>query len=93
MIGFSDIQAEIAAQLIKKGLNVWISNQRSLEEIKAYIIQLGAWVGKLEEAKGLVNTYQNRIEEIKTITDGWGRRPKVYFEEWYDPLISGISWG
>ena len=92
VIGFSDIQAEIAAQLIKKGLNVWISNQRSLEEIKAYIIQLGAWVGKLEEAKGLVNTYQNRIEEIKTITDGWGRRPKVYFEEWYDPLISGISW-
>lgn len=92
VIGFSDIQADIAAQLIKKGLNVWVSNQRSVEEIMAYIIQLGSWVGKQEEAIALVNDYQKRLEEIQSITQKWGKRPKVYFEEWYDPLISGISW-
>lgn len=92
VIGFSDIQAEIAAQLIKRGLNVWVSNQRTLKEIMAYIIQLGSWVGKKEQASELVNGYQNRLKEMKTITEAWDKKPKVYFEEWYDPLISGISW-
>jgi len=92
VIGFSDIQAEIAAQLIKRGINVWVSNQRSLQEIMAYIIQLGSWVGKQAEATELVKGYQSRLNEIKAITASWKRRPRVYFEEWYDPLISGISW-
>ncbi|MAY83470.1 MAG: cobalamin-binding protein [Flavobacteriales bacterium] len=92
VIGFSDIQADIASQLIKKGINVWVSNQRSLKEIMAYIIQLGSWVGKQEEATELVKNYQSRLDEIKTITQSWENKPKVYFEEWYDPLISGISW-
>jgi iron complex transport system substrate-binding protein len=78
--------------LIKQGINVWVSNQRSVQEIMAYIIQLGCWVGKKEQAIELVNDYQKRLAEIKAITQKWKRRPKVYFEEWYDPLISGISW-
>ena len=92
VIGFSDIQAEIASKLIKRGVNVWVSNQRSIEEIMAYLIQVGFWVGKQEEATQLVDCYLKRLEEIRSITHAWEKRPKVYFEEWFDPLISGISW-
>jgi len=92
VIGFSDIQAEIASKLIKRGVNVWVSNQRSIGEIMAYLIQVGSWVGKQEEATHLVECYLKRLEEIRSITQAWEKRPKVYFEEWFDPLISGISW-
>lgn len=92
VIGFSDIQAEIAQQLIKRGITVWVNNHRSLDEILKMIVQLGAIVGRTETCLNLVNNYQKRILEIREITSKWKVKPRVYFEEWYDPLISGIQW-
>ena len=92
VIGFSDIQANIAKTLIEKGITVWINNHRSVEEILNMIIQLGALVGKLPQALQLVESIEKEINRIKAITTTWSRRPKIYFEEWYDPLITGIQW-
>ena len=92
VIGFSDIQAEIAQELIKRGITVWVNNHRSVVEILKMIVQLGAMVGRAETCLNLVNHYQKRILEIQEITSKWKVKPKVYFEEWYDPLISGIQW-
>tara|TARA_R110000868_G_scaffold115452_1_gene308259 strand:- start:423 stop:1226 length:804 start_codon:yes stop_codon:yes gene_type:complete len=92
VIGFSDIQADIAQQLIKKGITVWVNNHRSVEDIMKMIVQLGALVGRTQTCLDLVHHYQNRISEIQKITAQWNVKPKVYFEEWYDPLISGIQW-
>lgn len=92
VIGFSDIQADIAAELIKKGITVWVNNHRSVEGIQQMILQLGLWLDKREETEKLVETYQKRISEITDLVDAFPKRPTVYFEEWYDPLISGIGW-
>jgi iron complex transport system substrate-binding protein len=92
VIGFSDIQAEIAKKLIERGLTIWVNNHRSIEDTFKMIIQLGALVGKKEEAMDLLHSYQLRIEQIKKEVKNWKRKPTVYFEEWYDPLISGIQW-
>tara|TARA_B110000046_G_scaffold57595_2_gene64378 strand:- start:52974 stop:53777 length:804 start_codon:yes stop_codon:yes gene_type:complete len=92
VIGFSDIQAEIAQQLIKKGITVWVNNHRSVDEILKMIVQLGSLVGRTATCLDLVNHYQKRILEIQEIVSHWKVKPKVYFEEWYDPLISGIEW-
>mgnify|MGYP001148777617 FL=1 len=67
VIGFSDIQADIAQQLIKKGITVWVNNHRTVEEIMKMIVQLGALVGRTETCLDLVHHYQKRIEEIKLI--------------------------
>ncbi|MET0636066.1 MAG: cobalamin-binding protein [Chitinophagaceae bacterium] len=92
VIGFSDIQAGIAQQLIARGITVWINNQRTVAGIYAMIIQLGSLVGKTDDATKLVSRYQAIIEQIKQTGDSFTTKPKVYFEEWYDPLISGIGW-
>ena len=92
VLGFSDIQADIAKELIKAGVNVWISNHRSLKETLSYILQLGAMVGALEKAQQLVQVYIDKINQIKSLSSKYSKKPKVYFEEWYDPLISGIQW-
>ncbi len=92
VVGFSDLQANIAQALIKEGLNVWITNQRSIAEIMSTMVQLGSMVGKREAAIELVRTYQKQFESARTEIQKWERKPKVYFEEWYDPLITGIRW-
>lgn len=92
VIGFSDIQADIARSLIEKGVTVWVNNYRSVQGIMNMIVQLGALVGKEGLALHLVKGYKLEIERIKLITSKWQLKPKIYFEEWYDPIISGIEW-
>jgi len=92
VIGFSDIQADIAQELIKQGVTVWINNHRSILEIKRMIFQLGSILGKVEEAQLLLAQYDKRITEIQKQVSLYPIRPRVYFEEWYDPLITGIQW-
>jgi len=92
VMGFSDIQADIAQKLIKRGIGVWITNHRSVKEIFTFIMQLGALFNRKEAALKLVEDYTERMVEIQAVSKGWKRRPSVYFEEWYDPLISGICW-
>ncbi len=92
VIGFSDIQANIAKTLIENGVNVWINNHRSVEDIFRMIIQLGVLVDQKDKALELVHKYKVRMDEIHAISTSWTVKPKVYFEEWYDPIITGIQW-
>lgn len=91
-IGFSDIQAEIAAELIRNGVEVWIANHRSVAEILTYVRRLGAWVGASERADRLANELQSGLDRIAADSARLPRRPKVYFEEWDEPPITAIRW-
>ncbi|MBL4863218.1 MAG: cobalamin-binding protein [Crocinitomicaceae bacterium] len=92
VLGFSDLQADIAAELIRKGLNVHIFNQRSIHEIFGMILTLGAMVGQQDQAKQWVHKIEEKIASIKQQALTRKGKPKVYFEEWNDPMISGIQW-
>lgn len=92
VIGFSDIQADIARSLIKAGVEVWISNHRSVSGILSYIRRLGGMVGAWKEADAFAAELEEHVHQVATRARGWGARPKVYFEEWDDPQISGIRW-
>lgn len=92
VIGFSDIQADIARDLIRAGVEVWISNHRSVEGIVAYIRRLGAMVGVADKADRYAAEAQAHIAAIERAAAALPRRPRVYFEEWDEPPISGIRW-
>ncbi|QOW25856.1 cobalamin-binding protein [Lysobacter sp. H23M47] len=92
VLGFSDIQADIAADLIRAGVEVWISNHRSVDGIIDYIRRLGALVGAADRSAELAATLETRLEAIRRRASTLPRRPKVYFEEWDEPQISAIQW-
>jgi iron complex transport system substrate-binding protein len=92
VIGFSDIQADIARDLIKRGLTVLVFNQRSVAEILDMIRTLGALVGASDRAAKLVAELESGLDAIRAQADGLGKRPRVYFEEWDEPMISAIRW-
>ncbi len=91
-IGFSDIQAEIAQALIKAGVEVWISNHRSVDGILSYIQRLGALVGCAEQAAHYASYLASRLARVQQAAADLPRRPQVYFEEWDTPVITGIQW-
>ncbi len=91
-IGFSDIQAEIAAELIRRGVEVWIANHRSVAEILDYVRRLGALVGASAKAEALADRLTEGLDSIKATAAKLPVRPRVYFEEWDEPRISGIRW-
>ncbi len=92
VIGFSDLQADIAAQLIRAGVQVTIFNQRSVAEIFSMLYQLAAMVGQAEQGLQRIEAMQRRLADIAQAASSLRRRPRVYFEEWYDPHISAIAW-
>ncbi len=92
VIGFSDIQADIARELIAAGVEVWISNHRSVAGIVDYIRRLGALVGAAEKSAALARAAEEKLRSVENAAKALPRRPRVYFEEWDDPLISGIRW-
>lgn len=92
VIGFSDVQAELAAKLIKENLQVLITNQRSISEILDTLLMFGRLIDAEEKAQKLVSGYRDRLEHIKTERQSRTYRPRVYFEEWNDPMISAIQW-
>ena len=92
VIGFSDIQSEIAGELIRHGVEVWISNHRSVDGIVDYVRRLGALVGAADRANAYADELSRGLDDIAAQSAALPRRPKVYFEEWDEPLISGIQW-
>jgi iron complex transport system substrate-binding protein len=92
VLGFSDLQADIAADLIKRGYPVTIFNQRSVPEILQTIRVIGGLVGCGDRADALATGFEMDLEAIQASAARLPRRPRVYFEEWDDPLISGIRW-
>jgi iron complex transport system substrate-binding protein len=91
-IGFSDIQADIARDLVKAGVEVWISNHRSIDGILGYVRRLGAMVGRAADAADWATDLGGHVHEVKAQAAALRRRPRVYFEEWDEPMISGIAW-
>jgi iron complex transport system substrate-binding protein len=92
VIGFSDIQADLAQQLVAENLQVLIFNQRSVQEILDTILILGRIVGQEAKARTLVEGYVARLAAAEARAQQRARRPRVYFEEWDDPMISAIGW-
>jgi iron complex transport system substrate-binding protein len=88
---FSDLQAEIAAELIRAGVAVHAFNQRDIAGILAMVRMVGALVGAAAKAEALAQGYEARLNEVAASARG-RPRPRVYFEEWDDPMISGIGW-
>jgi iron complex transport system substrate-binding protein len=92
VVGFSDIQADIAQALIKSGIEVWISNHRSVEGILGYVRRLGAMVGVADRAERYALELEAHIERVRQSAALLPRRPRVYFEEWDEPPITCIRW-
>ncbi len=92
VLAFSDLQADIVADLIKRGIAVHAFNQRSVAEILDMIRLLGAMVGASDRADALVAKLKTGLDETRARAAKRKRRPRVFFEEWDDPLISGIRW-
>ena len=92
VLAFSDLQAEITTDLVRRGYPVFTFNQRSVAQILQMICVLGSIVGAGEKAEALARDLEAGLESVRRQTSDWKRRPRVYFEEWPDPLISGIQW-
>jgi len=92
VIGFSDMQAALADKLIRAGLSVFVTNQRSVAEIFATLRLVASLVGALERAESWIAACQARHAAVAAVAAAWPRRPRVYFEEWDRPMISAIRW-
>lgn len=92
VLGFSDLQADIAAQLVRAGIAVHIFNQRSVLGIFSMIEMLGAMIGATGKTRILLAELGQGLAAIERKARGLPGRPRIYFEEWNDPLISGIRW-
>jgi iron complex transport system substrate-binding protein len=91
VLGFSDIQADIAAELVRAGIAVHVFNHRSVAGIFRMIRMLGGLTGEQAKAADLADRLESKLEQLR-LTQAGGERPSIYFEEWGDPQISGIRW-
>src|SRR5882672_5713248 len=92
VLGFSDLQADIARDLAKAGLNVVLFNQRSIDEILSMVLVLSSMVGAADRGRQLVSELEANLADVRGAAVRLSKRPKVYFEEWDEPMISGIRW-
>jgi iron complex transport system substrate-binding protein len=92
VLGFSDLQADISKELVKAGLNVVIFNQRSVDEILNMIFVLSSMVGATDKGAALVDSLEKNLQQTREQARAFKRTPRVYFEEWDEPMISGIRW-
>jgi len=92
VLGFSDLQADIAAELIRAGIEVHVFNHRSIAEILRMIATLGGMVGCAAKAEALVVQLASGLDQVRSSAARFTRRPRVYFEEWDEPQISCIKW-
>ncbi|GMU09426.1 cobalamin-binding protein [Corallococcus caeni] len=92
VLGFSDLQADIGRELCKRGVPVYLFNQRSLAEILQAVRLTGALVGRAEPAEALALELEKNLERHSDAAQSLPKRPRIFFEEWHEPLISGIRW-
>jgi iron complex transport system substrate-binding protein len=92
ILAFSDLQADIARELVRRGYAVYTFNQRTVAEILQMVRIVGALVGRATEGEALAERFDANLRAIAEAARALPRRPRVFFEEWDDPLISGISW-
>jgi iron complex transport system substrate-binding protein len=92
VLGFSDLQRDIVSELIGAGVAVLCTNQRRLDDVLAAILLIGGALGCEAAARDVVADMRDEIKQMHEYTSVWPSRPRVYFEEWMDPLIAGIGW-
>ena len=92
VLAFSDLQRDVVGELIAAGVNVLCTNQRRLDEALAAILLIGGALGCEAAARDVVADMRDEITQMHEYTSGWPDHPRVYFEEWMDPLIAGIGW-
>ena len=92
VLGFSDLQADIAMDLVRRGVSVHVFNHRSVQGILDMIAVLGALVGATDKAQALVHRLEDQLATATRTARSADSRPRVYFEEWDEPMISGIRW-
>jgi iron complex transport system substrate-binding protein len=92
VLAFSDLQADISAELIRGGLPVFCSNPRSVDDVLATIVMVGGLLGLDKSARDIVQDMRDEIRQVREFSSVWPDRPRVYFEEWHEPLIAGIRW-
>lgn len=92
VLGFSDLQADIGAELVRHGVAVHIFNHRSVDGIFGMMCTLGALIGEQSKAERLADELAEGVAAIRAAAEQFERRPTVYFEEWDEPQISGIRW-
>ncbi len=92
ILAFSDLQADIVSELIRRGYSVVTFNQRSVGEILQMIRMLGGLIGSSDKAEALASKMEADLQTIRDQASRFPARPRVFFEEWDDPLISGIGW-
>jgi iron complex transport system substrate-binding protein len=92
VVGFSDMQAALADKLIRAGLNVLVTNQRSVSEIFATMRLIASMMGAADRAEAWIGNCERRHQAIAASSSAWSLRPRIYFEEWDEPMISAIQW-
>lgn len=92
VLAFSDLQADVVRELVRAGVAVLCTNQRSLDEVFRAILLVGAALGCEGAARALVADMRDEVRQVREYSSVWPDRPRVYFEEWPDPLIAGIRW-
>jgi iron complex transport system substrate-binding protein len=92
VLAFSDLQREIVGELIAAGVSVLCTNQRSFDDVLRAILLIGGALGREEAARELIADMRDEVKQIREYSSVWPDRPRVYFEEWMDPLIAGIGW-
>ena len=92
VLAFSDLQADLGSELVRRGIPVFTFNQRTVDEILQMIRMLGGLVGCQPEAEQLADQLERGLDEIRSASATLPSRPRAFFEEWDDPLISGIRW-
>jgi iron complex transport system substrate-binding protein len=92
VLAFSDLQKDVVRDLIGAGVTVLCTNQRSFDSVLRAILLIGGALGCAEGAHALVQDMSDEVRQIREYSSVWPDRPRVYFEEWHDPLIAGIRW-
>jgi iron complex transport system substrate-binding protein len=92
VLAFSDLQKEVVAELIGRGVAVLCTNQRSFDDVLRAILLIGGALGCEPAARELIADMRDEVKQVREYSSLWPDRPRVYFEEWMDPLIAGIRW-
>ncbi len=92
VLAFSDLQRDVVRDLIGAGVTVLCTNQRSFDEVLEAILLIGGALGCERPARDLIRDLRDEIRQVREYSAAWPDRPRVYFEEWMDPLIAGIRW-
>jgi iron complex transport system substrate-binding protein len=92
VLAFSDLQKDVVRELIGAGVSVLCTNQRSIDDVLGTILVIGGALGCEGAARALVQDMRDEITQIREYSSVWPHRPRMYFEEWFDPLVAGIRW-